>query len=73
MIGNSLAVVMQNHSLFSIGDSASQAIRVAVEVEEIAKITHYAMLHGSPITLTDNQVAEMINNYSTNYGQTRSK
>jgi L-ribulose-5-phosphate 4-epimerase len=71
VIGNGLAVVMQNHGLFSIGASASQATRVAVEAEEIAKITHHAMLHGSPITLTDNQVAEMIGNYAHNYGQDR--
>ena len=72
VIGDSLAIVMQSHGLFSIGASASQATRVAVEVEEIAKITHHAMLHGAPIILSDEQVSEMMNNYSTNYGQTRS-
>jgi L-ribulose-5-phosphate 4-epimerase len=73
VIGNSLAVVMQSHGLFSIGASALQATRVAVEAEEIAKITHHAMLHGLPILLTNEQVDEMMNNYSTNYGQTRTK
>ena len=71
VLGNSLAVVMQSHGVFTIGVNATQATRVAVEVEEIAKITHHAMLHDVPIALTDDQVNEMVNNYSVNYGQER--
>jgi ribulose-5-phosphate 4-epimerase/fuculose-1-phosphate aldolase len=33
---------MQNHDVFTIGDSPKQAAKMAVEVEEIAKITHLA-------------------------------
>lgn len=71
VIGDSLAVVMQSHGVFTIGVSATQATRVAVEVEEIAKITHHAMLHDVPIILTNEQIAQMVNNYSVNYGQDR--
>ncbi len=45
-IGRSLAIIMQNHGVFTIGNSAQEATKMAVEVEEIAKITHLAMLHG---------------------------
>jgi L-ribulose-5-phosphate 4-epimerase len=69
VIGRSLAVIMQNHGVFTIGESASQATRVAVEVEEIAKITHHAMLRGTPIELTEAQVAEVISVYTEQYGQ----
>ncbi len=69
VIGSSLAVIMQSHGVFTIGDSPAQATRVAVEVEEIAKITHLAMLRGTPIRLTDEQVAVMARNYNENYGQ----
>ena len=69
VIGSSLAVIMQSHGVFTIGDSPAEATRVAVEVEEIAKITHLAMLRGTPIRLTDEQVAVMVRNYNENYGQ----
>ena len=68
-IGQSLAIVMQNHGVFTIGNSAQQATKMAVEVEEIAKITHLAMLRGTPIWLTSEQLAETIHLYRDQYGQ----
>ncbi|HUS94448.1 MAG TPA: L-ribulose-5-phosphate 4-epimerase [Patescibacteria group bacterium] len=68
-IGRSLAIIMQNHGVFTIGSSAQQATKMAVEVEEIAKITHLAMLRGQPIMLTDSQLDFMVDLYQNNYGQ----
>jgi len=68
-IGRSLAIIMQNHGVFTIGTSAQQATKVAVEVEDVAKITHLAMLRGQPILLTDEQVDYMVDLYLHNYGQ----
>ena len=68
-IGRSLAIIMQNHGVFTIGASAQQATKVAVEVEDVAKITHLAMLRGQPILLTDEQVDYMVDLYLHNYGQ----
>jgi len=68
-IGSSLAVIMQNHGVFTIGNSAKQATKMAVEVEEIAKITHMAMLRGQPIELTPEQVGEIADMYANDYGQ----
>jgi len=62
-------VIMRNHGVFAIGGSPSEATRAAVEIEEIARITHLAMLLGEPIELTDAQVEQMIRNYRTQYGQ----
>jgi len=42
---------------------------MAVEVEEIAKITHLAMLRGQPIVLTAGQVDYMVDLYHNHYGQ----
>jgi L-ribulose-5-phosphate 4-epimerase len=69
VIGDSLAVIMRSHGVFTIGRSASQATRVAVEVEEIAKIAHLAMLRGTPIELTEEQVAVTMWVYNSKYGQ----
>lgn len=68
-IGGARAIIMQNHGVFSIGSSAQQATKMAVEVEEIAKITHLAMLRGQPILLTPNQVDYMVDLYQNEYGQ----
>jgi L-ribulose-5-phosphate 4-epimerase len=68
-IGRALAIVMQNHGVFTIGSSPQQATKMAVEVEEIAKITHLAMLRGQPILLTGDQIDYMVNLYRNEYGQ----
>jgi L-ribulose-5-phosphate 4-epimerase len=72
-IGDSLAIIMQNHGVFTIGNSAWQATKMAVEVEEIAKITHMAMLRGDPIILSQEQIDKLHYLYEHQYGQNRSK
>lgn len=68
-IGRALAIVMQNHGVFTIGSSPQQATKMAVEVEEIAKITHLAMLRGRPIQLEPEQIDYMVGLYRNEYGQ----
>lgn len=68
-IGSKRAVLLQNHGVFTIGDSPCQAAKMAVEVEEIAKITHLAMLKGQPLLLTPEQLAETGEMYQNVYGQ----
>ena len=68
-IGDSPAIVMQSHGVYTISDSSVwKATVLAAEVEEIAKIAHLAMLHGEPIILTSEQVAEFQEIYNTLYG-----
>ncbi len=68
-IGRARAIIMQNHGVFTIGNSPQQATKMAVEVEEIAKITHLAMLRGQPVVLSPSQVDYMVNLYENEYGQ----
>jgi L-ribulose-5-phosphate 4-epimerase len=68
-IGNSLAIIMQNHGVFTIGSSPKLATKMAVEVEEIAHITYMALLRGKPAMLTADQVAEVDYAYRELYGQ----
>src|SRR5690349_15359286 len=68
-IGGARAIIMQNHGVFTIGSSPQQATKMAVEVEEIAKITHLAMLRGEPILLTKSQIDYMVDLYQNEYGQ----
>jgi L-ribulose-5-phosphate 4-epimerase len=71
-IGNCSAIVMQNHGVYTIAPTVWKATIYAVEVEDVAKIAHYAMLHGAPIVLSDQQVEEFQNIYATYYGQKES-
>jgi L-ribulose-5-phosphate 4-epimerase len=68
-IGPARAVLLQNHGVFTIGDSPAQAAKMAVEVEEVAKITHLAMLKGDPLLLNREQLAETGDLYQNIYGQ----
>jgi L-ribulose-5-phosphate 4-epimerase len=68
-IGNALAIVMQNHGVFTIGNSATQAAKMAVEVEDIAKITYFAMLAGDAVILTEEQIGMTADLYKHGYGQ----
>jgi L-ribulose-5-phosphate 4-epimerase len=68
-IGRARAIIMQNHGVFTIGSSAQEATKMAVEVEEIAKITYMAMMLGKPILLEQEQIDYMVNLYQHDYGQ----
>jgi L-ribulose-5-phosphate 4-epimerase len=68
-IGSAWAIVMQNHGVFTIGKSAQHATKVAVEVEEVAKIAHLALQRGQPIILTPDQMNGTLNMYQNDYGQ----
>ena len=68
-IGNCSAIVMQNHGVYTIAGTVWQATIDAVEVEDIAKIAHFAMLHGDPIVLSTEQIEEFQTIYRTSYGQ----
>ena len=68
-IGHARAIIMQNHGVFTIGNSPKQATKMAIEVEEIAKITHLALLMGQPIILTPEQLGQMDELYTNVYGQ----
>ena len=68
-IGDCKAIVMQNHGVYTFAPTVRKATVYAVEVEDLAKIAHYSMLHDSPIVLSDEQVKEYQNIYATYYGQ----
>ena len=68
-IGDNLAIIMQNHGVFTIGNSASQAAKMAVEVENIAKIMYFALLMGTPKLLSQERIDHVANIYHNVYGQ----
>jgi L-ribulose-5-phosphate 4-epimerase len=68
-IGDKKAIIMQNHGIYTIGNEAFEATKFAVEVEEIAKIVHFALLRGKPVPLTEEGLRVTTDIYQKHYGQ----
>ncbi len=62
------AVLIENHGLFAVGDSADDALRAADEVEWTAEVQYRAMLVKSPRVLTRDELSEARDAFRT-YGQ----
>lgn len=63
-----LATLLANHGQISIGKDLDEAMRVASEVEELASIYWGTLAIGGPQTLSDHDMAEVRDAFTT-YGQ----
>lgn len=68
-IGNSKAILMQNHGVFTIGKNARAALKSAVYVEDAARTLFYAMQLGEVQPIPPEQVAKLHKRYTEEYGQ----
>jgi L-ribulose-5-phosphate 4-epimerase len=68
-IGNSPAILMQNHGVFAVGKSAKAAVKAAVMVEDVARTVFYAMQLGELIPIPDEMIARLHKRYKEQYGQ----
>jgi L-ribulose-5-phosphate 4-epimerase len=68
-IGESPAILMQNHGVFAIGKDAGAAVKAAVMVEDVARTVFYAMQLGRPIAIPKEMVAQLHKRYTDKYGQ----
>jgi L-ribulose-5-phosphate 4-epimerase len=66
---NSPAVLMRNHGVFTIGASAKAAVKAAVMTEDVARTVHLARVHGTPVSIAENDVASLYDRYQNVYGQ----
>lgn len=70
-IGNSPAILMQNHGVFTVGRTPVEAVKAAVMVEDVARTVFYAMLLGQPQEIPPEEVARAHRRYLEEYGQGR--
>jgi L-ribulose-5-phosphate 4-epimerase len=68
-IGDSVAILMQNHGVFTIGKNAKAAVKAAVMVEDIARTVYYAMQLGELIPIPVEMVKQLHKRYTEKYGQ----
>ncbi len=68
-IGDSAAVLLKNHGVFTIGKDAKSAVKAAVMVEDIARTVHFALQLGQPDEIPPEDVAKLHDRYMNVYGQ----
>jgi L-ribulose-5-phosphate 4-epimerase len=69
VIGDSKAVLMKNHGVFTIGKNAKAALKAAVMVEDAARTMFYAYQLGEPLPIPVEVAAKLHRRYTQEYGQ----
>ena len=68
-IGDSPAILMQNHGVFTVGHSPEGAVKAAVMVEDVARTVYYAEKLGQLAEIGPDEVARAHRRYVEQYGQ----
>jgi L-ribulose-5-phosphate 4-epimerase len=68
-IGASVAVLLKNHGVFTIGKNARAAVKAAVMVEDVARTVWLALQLGQPDEIPPDAVAKLHYRYTHIYGQ----
>ena len=68
-IGDSPAVLLKNHGVFTIGKNAKAAVKAAVMTEDNAKTVWLALQFGTPDVIPTEDVAKLHDRYKNVYGQ----
>jgi L-ribulose-5-phosphate 4-epimerase len=68
-IGESPAILMKNHGVFTIGPSPRAALKTAVMLEDVAKTVFLALLRGAPHEIPEEEVKRGHKKYMEQYGQ----
>jgi len=68
-IGNSPAVLLKNHGVFTVGKSAKAAVKAAVMTEDVARTVWYALQLGTPDEIAPDDVKKLHDRYTNVYGQ----
>ncbi|TET35680.1 MAG: L-ribulose-5-phosphate 4-epimerase [Anaerolineales bacterium] len=69
VIGDSPAVLLRNHGVFTVGPSAEAAVKAAVMVEDCARVVWLALQLGEPVEIPPEEVAKLHDRYRNVYGQ----
>jgi L-ribulose-5-phosphate 4-epimerase len=68
-IGQSPAVLLKNHGVFTIGKNAEAAVKAAVMTEDVAATVWMALQIGTPDVIPQEDVEKLHYRYSNVYGQ----
>ena len=68
-LGDSPAVLLKNHGVFTVAQSAEAAVKAAVMVEDTARTVWLALQIGQPDEISPDDVAKLHYRYTHVYGQ----
>lgn len=68
-IGDSTAILIRNHGVFTIGEDYNAALKSSVILEETAQSVHYAMTRQAIEPLSDDVIKKGYEVYNKTYGQ----
>jgi L-ribulose-5-phosphate 4-epimerase len=68
-IGDSPAVLLKNHGVFTVGPTAEAAVKTPVMVEDVARTVWIALQMGQPDEIPAEDVAKLHHRYTHEYGQ----
>lgn len=68
-IGQSPAILLKNHGVFTIGKNATAAVKAAVMTEDVAATAWMAYQLGQPDEIPAEDIARLHNRYTHVYGQ----
>lgn len=68
-IGDSPAVLLKNHGVFTVGPGPEAALKAAVMVEDVARTTWLALQLGQPDAIDAEDIAKLHYRYTHVYGQ----
>lgn len=68
-IGNSTAILIRNHGVFTIGKDYNSALKSSIVLEETAQSVHYAMCREEIDPLSEEVVQRGYDVYNRTYGQ----
>jgi L-ribulose-5-phosphate 4-epimerase len=68
-LGNSPAVLLKNHGVFTVGKGAEAAVKAAVMTEDNARTVWLALQIGHPDEIPPEDVAKLHHRYKNDYGQ----
>jgi L-ribulose-5-phosphate 4-epimerase len=68
-IGDSPAVLLKSHGVFTVGRTAEAAVKAAVMVEDVARTVWLALQVGQPDEIPPDDVARLYRRYRHEYGQ----
>ena len=68
-IGQSPAILMKSHGVFTVGLTPGAALKAAVMVEDVARTVWLALQLGQPEEIPAEEVARARRRYATEYGQ----
>lgn len=68
-IGNSPAILLKQHGVFTVGRTVFEAVKAAVMVEDVAKTVHLAIIKGKVKRLPEEEIKAAYERYSKRYGQ----